>query len=151
MSASAVPIRSTNPPTSISGLTLQSPLEALASIPLAITNPDDPDFVDVFVPNDQRYISIQEGASGVIVWNLSGDGTANATFDNPAISFDGSAGPTLNATVTEHGKVLTILWSNDLMNRGLSFYYRLRVLVEIGGVKIPVTHDPTVHNDPPTP
>jgi hypothetical protein len=150
MSANALPIRSTNAPPSRPTFTPQAPLASLAQIHLGIDNATDPDFVDVIVPLDQRYLNIAEGAKGTIEWLLDGADTQNATFDNPAITFDGNAGPLLNATVTGDGKVLTILWANDLMNQGLSFFYCLRVVVEINGVKIPVTHDPTVHNEPPS-
>jgi hypothetical protein len=127
------------------------PLAKLADIRLTILFPTKADLVDVFVPEDQRYISIGYGASGTIEWRLDGAGTEQATFDNPAISFDGNPGHGLNMEVSEDRKVLKLLWANDVMNRGLSFFYRLRVVVEIDGFKIPVTHDPTVHNDPPTP
>src|SRR5687767_5675254 len=99
MSANALPIHSTDAPISPLTITPGESLPQLALIHLGISHPTDPDFVDVIVPEGQRYLSIVEGASGTIEWLLDGNDTQNATFDNPAITFDGNAGPSLNVTV----------------------------------------------------
>ena len=120
------------------------------TISLGITNPNNAQLVDLLVPVSQQYISIPEGFDGTITWNLDGEGTENAHFENPPLTANGVVGtPTL--TVHEP-KTITVPWSNTTEElRGISFFYTIQLFVEIDNQRIPIAHDPTVHNDPPTP
>jgi hypothetical protein len=124
--------------------------EDVITISLGISNPTDPDLVDLVVPIEQQYISIPQGFNGTITWNLDGEGTENAHFENPPITVNGIAGtPTLSV---QEPKTITVPWSNITTElQGISFFYTIQLLVEIGNLRIPIAHDPTVHNDPPTP
>ena len=143
MMTQAVATPDVAPPSTVSGPTD-------ISISLGINNPDDPNFVSLIVPVDQQYVSIHEGFNGTITWNLDGENTVNAFFDNPPISISGDC--MMPELVTQSSKTISMNWANDSSpTRGMSFFYTLRVFVVINGARIPLRHDPTVHNDPPTP
>jgi hypothetical protein len=115
-------------------------------IPIGILDADNPNTVKLDIPDALRYLSVAEGFDGTIVWNLEPPPGVEAFFDNPGVNVDEHFG-----TRSNDNKTLTVDWSNtDILTRGRSFPYRLRVVVVINGLLIPVVHDPTVHNDPPS-
>lgn len=99
------------------------------------------------VPPQYQYVSVVENYDNTITWTLDPNGF-DAMFDNPPVVFLNSPGP---LHITRGNLEAKVEWSNvDMATRGQSFSYRLRVLVRINGMLIPISHDPTVHNDPPT-
>ena len=119
-------------------------------ISLGISNPTNPNSVGLIVPPNQQYLHVPEGFNGTITWNLDGDDTTNAFYDNPPITVSGDC--LMPELTTQTSKSITMNWANDsLATQGMSFFYTLRVFVVIDNMDIPVRHDPTVHNDPPTP
>jgi hypothetical protein len=101
------------------------------------------------IPTNLQYVSVEEDFADTITWILDVPENINAFFDNPAIEFVESTAPT---PVRMSNTVVTVDWSNtNPALQGLSFHYRINVVIEIDSVLVPVNHDPTVHNDPPTP
>lgn len=120
------------------------------TISLGISHPTDPASVGLIVPADKQYISIPQGFEGTITWNLDGDDTENAVFDNPPLTVNGVSGTPMLAV--QQPKTISVNWTNttqDLL--GFSFFYTIQLHVTIGELIIPIAHDPTVHNEPPTP
>lgn len=124
------------------------------TISLGITNPDDMNNLGLSIQPEDRYLQITHGFEGTIVWNLEGESTANAQFDNPPIIFNGDPIEPTHA-VSNGGKTLTVDWSNtqQIPATGVSHFYTLEIFVEFViesvPVRMPLAHDPTVHNDPP--
>lgn len=128
----------------------QEPLAESVTIQVSITSPTDPANVGLQIAADQRYLRVAENFDDTITWELNTSNAPGAFFDNPGIVFQNSPGP-LEIHRTPDGKQLSVFWSNvNPATRGQSFSYRLYVVVPIGGNLIPVVHDPTVHNEPPT-
>lgn len=119
-------------------------------IPVTITSPLDPANVGVQIPADLRYLRVAQDYDAKITWTLDTSNAEGAFFDNPAIVFQTSPGP-LEITLNPSRTQLSVDWSNvNPATQGVSFSYRLYVVVPIDGNLIPVVHDPTVHNEPPT-
>jgi hypothetical protein len=118
------------------------------TVPVTVLNPTDPDAVALSLPVDQRYISIGVDEIATITWNLDPEG--DAFFDVPAIDFFADNTGLLSFTRNSDTSI-SIEWLNvNPAAQGRSFFYRLHVVIPIGGNLIPIDHDPTVHNDPPT-
>jgi hypothetical protein len=103
-------------------------------------------------PEGALYTMFQFNFAGVIRWNLSTTADVTVRFDNPAITFLTSPGAA--DAYCPDAVTLEVPWTNLIEHRpnGLSFYYTLHVVVTLpDGMEIPVSHDPTVHNEPPIP
>lgn len=101
------------------------------------------------LPLESEYLSIAEGFDDVLTWDLEVPAHLNAYFDNPAITFSGQNSGAL--LINRQPNQVQYRWANlDDLSRGQSFYYTIHVVVNRDGMLIPVNHDPTVHNDPPT-
>ena len=127
----------------------QEPLSESVTIPVSITSPTDPANVGLRIPPQYRYLRVIVNFDDTITWQLDDAAvSAGAFFDNPAIVFQNSPGPLL---IQRSSTQVSVDWENvNPATRGQSFSYRLFVVVPINGNLIPVVHDPTVHNDPPT-
>lgn len=122
--------------------------DVLISIDLEVNNPTDPDNISLHVVNEeQRYLSIPEESARAITWTITGENEVR--FDNPALTFTGPD-PGTTPVVSQDRKSVTIVWVNTPETQGRSFFYTLRAITTIGTATIPITHDPTVHNEPPT-
>jgi hypothetical protein len=115
-----------------------------------VTNPETAETIGIELDVADRYLVIGETTSALtITWLLPTDG--NVFFDNPPLYFT-SGNP--GATVTRvSGSEVRVTWPpnpENGPNGGTSFYYRLAAVARFGETLVPITHDPTVHNDPPT-
>ena len=117
------------------------------TIPVGITSTTSAENVALVVPAAMRYVSVIVNFDHTITWHLD-PGNSDAIFDDPPIVFLNNPGPLV---INRTNWTVTVDWQNvNEATRGRSFPYRLCVVVTIDGARIPVTHDPTVHNDPPT-
>jgi hypothetical protein len=125
-------------------------LPRLTDTPIQVTvvNPHDDRTVALHIPMDQLYLRVPEEFNGQIEWTLTGAGGTEtpAIWDNPSIVFSGNV--SVAPVVSNNRKTVTIIWANT--DPGVSFTYTMNALIEIGGHLIPIRHDPTVHNEPPT-
>jgi hypothetical protein len=120
----------------------------LITVELEVNNPLDPNTISLHVVNeDQRYLSIPQDCARAITWTITGENEVK--FDNPPLTFTGND-PGTAPVVSPDRKSVTIAWANTSVTQGKSFYYTLRAITTIGNTTIPITHDPTVHNEPPT-
>ncbi len=105
---------------------------------------------------DQTYISIDQNTIATIRFRIQAPdlppGCA-VRFDRPAITFAGEEG---NGLVTSADPdQVTMTWINDEDHAGRSFFYRIHMVGSrpaFGGgtEKFTLSHDPTIHNDPPS-
>ncbi|HYC60916.1 MAG TPA: hypothetical protein VEK79_15240 [Thermoanaerobaculia bacterium] len=122
-------------------------IDAAVTIPITLNVAE----MRLELPIQSRYLSVVENYDHPIIFTLHGGGS-EAFFDNPGIVFLNppsffTSGSLQRVTSTR----LELHWSNvHLADRGRSFDYRIFVVVRVNGFLVPVTHDPTVHNDPPT-
>lgn len=132
-----------------SGLTLtqnQQPVAGPITIDVGILNYDSPADVALHISLDHRYLMVAEYFFNKIKWNLVVPQGVTARFDNPPIEFAEADTPT---PVRVCDTVATVEWANTAP--GLSFHYTIYVVVKFGETWVLVSHDPTVHNEPPTP
>jgi hypothetical protein len=134
-------------PATLSGVNeTPSPFAQNVVINVRIRNYTDVNTVALEIDSDLLYVRVVENFSGTITWNLDVPKGATAFFDNPGIQFVESSAPKpVRITNTQ----VVVGWTNS--QPGVSFHYRINVVIQIGSVLVPVRHDPTVHNDPPTP
>jgi hypothetical protein len=153
MSAAYATTATEQDPGPITSLLVQEPV----TITLGV-NMTDPDNPTLTVPPGERRIRVGFLASREIKYLISTAGLATGTtvtFDNPPITFaqdsvNGNVNPQF--TLDETSNTLTLNWLNDTDRtsaHGTSFYYTLHAIVVDSSRHIPVSHDPTVHNDPP--
>jgi hypothetical protein len=136
-------------PTQRPFVNLQPPLTVSPiEIGVEVVNPTDANTVALHIPMDMLYLRIGTDFDGQIQWTLTGPngGSTTAIWDNPSVVFNGNL--SVNPVVTNSRKTVTIDWANT--DPGVSFTYTMNALIEINNVLIPIRHDPTVHNDPPT-
>lgn len=124
-------------------------------------NMSDPDNPVLTVPAKDRRLIVDFGSTLDITYQIPPElpeTVTEVTFDTPAITFaqDGlnySINPPAEVDPTSTPTSLKLTWTNAT-NRssvnGTSFYYTLHAIVtDTANRRIPVSHDPTVHNDPP--
>ncbi|HEV7763838.1 MAG TPA: hypothetical protein VGQ76_02435 [Thermoanaerobaculia bacterium] len=120
----------------------------LITVDLEVHNPADPNTVSLHVVNEeQRYLHIPQESARAITWTITGENEVK--FDNPPLTFTGPD-PGTTPVVSPDRKSVTIAWANTSASQGRSFFYTLRAITTIDTLTIPITHDPTVHNEPPT-
>jgi hypothetical protein len=109
------------------------------------------------VPQEDLYLCMAWTYENMMSWKLTPPfpaGVASAEFDQPAISFLTSPA-VLAPFCTEDRTELRMPWTNvddNIRPFGMSYFYRLHVVVTTTtGLRISVSHDPTVHNEPPNP
>jgi hypothetical protein len=104
------------------------------------------------IPDADKYLQVDFGTTVQITWALDAS-LSDATFDKPGISMFGESIPGGGPLQLEYGpgrQTVTLTWQNtnaDFVNR--SYYYRIHVIRNVNGVRLPLSHDPVVHNDPP--
>jgi hypothetical protein len=126
------------------------PFSGPVTIPVTVVgNLTSPDSFRLDIPTEFLYVSVIENYHNTITWELVPQTGIDAFFDTPAIDFPGQD---TGSTLVEKTRSKVILqWMNvSPERRGRSYYYTLHVVVNAGGILIPVNHDPTVHNEPPT-
>lgn len=128
-------------------MTLQQPFPEAFTIPVIITD-GTTSAAKVCVPQELKYASVAEDFDGTITWDLDVPTGVIAKFDDPPIQFyGGDPFPVTRVSDTR----ATIGWANPAgANRGKSFNYRLNVRFIINDLVVLVSHDPTMHNEPPT-
>jgi hypothetical protein len=118
----------------------------------------DPENPVLRVPAQYRRLVATFGSSLDITFQVPVVEGVTVTFDTPAITFaqdavNGSVIPTYDVDPTSTS--LKMAWTNatnrSSFPNGTSFYYTLHAIVtdNITNRILPVSHDPTVHNDPP--
>jgi hypothetical protein len=136
---------------------------ATKEIPVTIvkygSDPDRP--YRLFIPQDKLYLEIDWEWSGTIVWRLDVThlpiGVDSAYFDAPGVTVH--AGWDLMTEQPDQTTITMQWWNTEQSGtarpNGRSFAYQLHVVVmtTVNGtsMKIPISHDPTVHNQPPIP
>jgi hypothetical protein len=100
------------------------------------------------VTSDKPYVGVLAGETRDIVWTLTSE-LPNVTWDTPPVTMFSQG---VNPAVEVEGPTARMRWSNDdPAKQGLSFHYRLHLLMKVNPTLIiPLSHDPLVHNDPPT-
>lgn len=127
---------------------VQPPFDQAFTIPIGIANPTSPANAALTIDLALRYASVVENFDDTITWELDVPTGVVAKFDNPPIQFvNGSPFQVERVSDT----LATVSWSNPPGSaRGLSFNYRINVLLYIDDLVVMVSHDPTIHNEPPT-
>jgi hypothetical protein len=94
------------------------------------------------------YHQLPEDSVTLLNWVL--DAPPNFRFDTPGIMFLGDQ-PNM-ARFAEQAKEISVVWVNSPHVASRSFPYRVMLLrTNLGdGTTTPITHDPVVHNDPPS-
>jgi hypothetical protein len=128
------------------GIRVNAELDDPIDINIGILNPTVADAVALDISMANRYLIVAENFLGKIRWNLNVPSGVTARFDNPPLEFAEIDTP---APVRVSDILATVDWANNAP--GLSFHYTLYVLIEIDESLVLISHDPTVHNDPPTP
>ena len=117
--------------------------QAVFNIPVGVdvSKPDEP---TLLIDVSNRRLPVPW--LGTRTFNFTITNNANLTFDKPAVTFVGDFHP----SVTWAEQNCSFEWSNSTSGSyGLSYYYRIHALYNSNGTLIPVSHDPTVHNESP--
>lgn len=104
---------------------------------------------------DQTYLVVPKDTQGRIrlVINANLDKSSVVRFDIPAVSFIGAQPHAMVNRLSDTEVVMD--WVNDEGYQGRSFFYRIHMVgqrtLQDGTVLLTaISHDPTIHNDPPS-
>jgi hypothetical protein len=118
----------------------------------------NPDGDSNYITVDKPFLSIAVPAIDdedfvMITWNLTALGSAVAGddfyFDKPSITFFGE---TPDLQYLRWSRVsCTVGWRNSTNRRGLSYPYRIHLVRKNADQTLtPISHDPVLHNEPPS-
>lgn len=146
--SSGAPVNAINAASGLALADVQPPFAHAFTVPIGIADPTSPANAALTIPLALRYASVVENFDDTITWDLDVPTGVVAKFDNPPIQFvDGSPFPVDRVSDTR----ATVAWSNPPgTGRRFSFNYRINVLLYIDDLVVMVSHDPTIHNEPPT-
>jgi hypothetical protein len=101
------------------------------------------------IDDSQLYINVPIGDVLTITYTLDIPGGQNVVFDQPPVTVSNSSAP---AIVRVSNTVAQMTIDNTTwQTQGASFYYTIHAIwVQSPTVQIPLSLDPTVHNDPPS-
>ncbi|HYK03344.1 MAG TPA: hypothetical protein VE974_16410 [Thermoanaerobaculia bacterium] len=94
------------------------------------------------------FINVPTGQVMVITYTLT-DELASVVFDNPPLTITNNSAP-ISIARTSSTTAQMAVDNTNWQNEGASYFYTIRAIwTNPDNVQIPISLDPTVHNDPP--